>query len=87
MELHVVSLMLKVNDPLANSFTGLPGLADIRVHEAQPFRDRRQSKHQLFLYGYAKFSTLLGIDKWWSMDLPSQVEKKINFFLTFVARV
>ena len=40
-----------------------------------------------FLYGYSKFSTLFGIDKWWSVDPPSQVEKKIIFFLTFVVHV
>ena len=32
------------------------------------------------MYGYAKFSTLLGNNKRSSIDPSSQVEKKINFF-------
>ena len=40
-----------------------------------------------FVYWYTKFSTVLGIDKRWSVDPPSQVEKKINFFLIFIAHV
>ena len=67
-------------------FLGLLRSVDMRVRRAQPFHDQRQSEHQLFVYNYAKFSTLFGIDNWRSIDPPSQVKKKFNFFLIFIAK-
>ena len=69
------------------SLVELPRSANVRVYGFQPFYDRRQKEHKLFVYGYAKFSTLLGFDKWWFINPPLQVEKKINFFLPFIAHV
>ena len=40
-----------------------------------------------FVYGYARFSTILGIEKRWSVDPHSQVEKEINFFVVFIAHI
>ena len=45
-----------------------------------PFVTRDKANINFFVYGYAKFSTLFRIDKWWSVNPPSQVKKKINFF-------
>ena len=50
-----------VTDRLTFSLVGLPALADVRIRGVQPFRDRRQSEHQLFCMGMPNFLLYLEI--------------------------
>lgn len=55
-----------------------PGSAGVRQGE-----EKKKSKHQYFFVRVCQIFYSTWNLKWWSGDSPSQVEKEINFFLTF----
>ena len=58
-----------------------PGSAGVRRGE-----EKKRASINIFIQVCHIFYSTWNL-KWWSGDSPSQVEKKINFFLTFIAHV